>query len=72
MDSPEVALNAIQPRTGLENDGFILPTVLPAPTDDPRPMDHNDTRGETLQGQNGGEVYSDLPHGGNLQVCFRL
>lgn len=73
MDSPEVALNAIQPLSGLENDRFTLPTISPAPTDDPSPMDKNDAHGETLPGQNRGEgVCSDLLEGGNLQVRFRL
>jgi len=73
MDSPEVVLNAIHPLTGSENDVFIPPTVLSTSTDDPRPMDKNDGRGEMLEGQNSVEgVYSDLPEGGNLQVRFRL
>jgi hypothetical protein len=73
MDPPEVVLNAIYPLIGSENDGFIPPAVSPTPTDDPRPMDKNDGRGETLEGQNGSEdVYSDLPEGGNLQVRFQL
>ena len=73
MDFPEVVLNPIHPLIGSENDGFIPPTVLPPPTDDPRFMDKNDGRGEMLEGQNGGEgVYSDLPEGGNLQVRFQL
>ena len=76
MDSPEVAINAIHPLTvDSENNGLILPTVSPTPTDDPMPIDNvdSDTRGEMLEGQNDVEgVYSGLPEGGNLQVRFLL
>lgn len=74
MDSPEVAINAIHPLiVESEGDGLILPTVSLAPTDDPRPMDMDDARGEVLEGQNDVEgVYSGLPEGGNLRVRFLL
>lgn len=72
MDSPEVTINAIHPLTmESENDGLILPTVSPTPTDDPMPMDKDDTRGEMLEDQNDVEgVYSGLSDGSNLQVRF--
>ena len=76
MDSPEVAINEIHPLTvESENDGLILPTVSPTPTDDPMPIDNvdSDTRGEMLEGQNDVEgAYSGLSEGGNLQVRFLL
>ena len=70
MDSPEITINAIDPMMGSENDG---PTVLPTPTNDPMPMDIDDTRGEMLEGQNDVEgVNSGLTEGGNLQVRLLL
>jgi len=72
MDSPAFAINAIHPSIlESKNDGLILPTVSPTPTDDPRPMNQDDTRGEVLEGPNSVEgVYFGLPEGGNLQVRF--
>ena len=73
MNPPEI--NAIHPLTvESENDGLILPTVSPTPTDDPMmSMDKDDARGEMLVGQDDVEgVYSGLPEGGNLQVRFLL
>ena len=78
MDSPDIAINAIQPlNVESENDGFVVPTdtILLTPTDDLRVMliDKDDKRGEMLEGQNDAEeVYSGLPEGGNLQVRFLL
>ena len=73
MDSPEIAINAIHLAEESENDGLILPTFLPTSTDDLKPMDMDDARGEMLEGQNDVEgVYSGLPEGGKLQVCFLL
>lgn len=73
MDSPEVAINAIHPLImESENDGLILPTVSPTPTDDPMPMD-DDTCGEMLEGQNDvEEVHSGSPECCNLQVRYLL